>query len=54
MRERNMAKSNKEQKFPAAEHILSLNSRADRSILLQNEAEHGSELQQSVCLSVAV
>jgi hypothetical protein len=47
-----MAKSNKEQKFPA-EHTLSLNSSADHSTLLQNEEEeHGSsELQQSVCLS---
>jgi hypothetical protein len=48
-----MAKSNKEQKFPA-EHILSLNSSADHSTLLQNEEEHGSELQQSVCLSVCL
>jgi len=51
MIERNMAKSNKEQKFPAAEHILSLNSSANHSALLQNEDEHGSELQKSVCLS---
>ena len=49
--ERNMTKSNKEQKFPAAEHILCLNSSADHSTLLQSEEEHGGELQQSVCLS---
>jgi hypothetical protein len=48
-----MGKSNKEQKFPA-EHILSLNSSAGHSTLLENEEEeeHGSELQQSVCRSV--
>ena len=55
--ERNMVKSNKEQKFPA-EHILSLNSSAGHSTLLENEEEegeeHGSELQQSVCLSVCL
>jgi hypothetical protein len=46
-----MAESNKEQKFPA-EHILSLNSCAGHSTLLENEEEeHGSQLQQSVCLS---
>lgn len=48
--DRNMATSNKEQTFPA-EHILRLKSIADHSTLLQDEEEHGSELQQSVCLS---